>query len=371
MRLRRLRWGLVGAIGCAVAMPAQGRDPDKPSDEQLADEAERQANRAVQEGRMPEAAEDLRKAWGFYKDPRLVCNLGTIEVKMGRHRDASQSLSTCLRSIKRGDMKVLLPGYKRMLDEARAHVGELTVEANVPDAEVFVDGKGSGKLPLLDPIFLDPGSHVVEVKAPGYQPEVRLAVMTAGRHLIVRVRLEPMRVDVAPAPPDGAPNEPKPKEEAKSPVPAPLPVIPAPSAKAPARVSMPKAGAEPAREPVRAAVILGGFGLGLAGVGVGVAGLMAAGAARDEAKALTQAPTPNSNQCPGDTSDPCWAVYNAMDKAVGLTALGIAGITVAALGGSLVVYELVRSAPEGRTAGARVTVMAAPGGGALQVTGSF
>jgi hypothetical protein len=122
---------------------------------------------------------------------------------------------------------------------------------------------------------------------------------------------------------------------------------------------------------VRAAVILGGFGLGLAGVGVGVAGFMAAGAARDEAKALTQAPTPNSNQCPGDTNDPCWAVYNAMDKAVGLTALGVAGITVAALGGSLLVYELVRSAPEGRTAGARVTVMAAPGGGALQVTGSF
>jgi len=370
MRLRRLRWGLVGALGCAVAVPAQGRVG---SDEDRAREIEKQVTQALREGRKLDAAEGYREAWQIYKNPWYMCNIGGLETEMGRAREAAESLSACWRLLGPEDKKLVGPKVERMLNDARAKVGELTIEANVPGAEVVVDGKVSGTLPLKDPLFVEPGSHVVEVRAPGYQSDLRIAVLRAGASMIIPMRLEPMRVEVAPAPAERAPVEPKPSEGVKSPVPAPLPVrsSPSPSVKAPAPISMPKAGAEPERAPVRAAVIFTGFGLGVAGAAVGAAGFMAAGAARDEAKALTQAPTPNSNQCPGDTNDPCWAVYNAMDKAVGLTALGVAGITVAALGGSLLVYEFVRSAPEGRTAGARVSVMAAPGGGALQITGSF
>jgi hypothetical protein len=341
------------------------------SDEDRAREIERQVERAIREGRKLDAAEGYREAWRIYKNPWYMCELGGLETEMGRAREAAESLSTCLRLLTPEEKKLVGPKVERALNDARAKVGALTIETNVPNAEVVVDGKVSGTLPLKDPLFVEPGSHGVEVRAPGYQSDLRIAVLRAGASMIIPMRLEPTRVEVAPAPPERAPIEPKPSEGVKSPVPAPLPVRSSPSVKAPAPISMPKVGAEPAREPVRAAVIFTGFGLGVAGVGVGVAGLMAAGAARDEAKALTQAPTPNSNQCPGEADAPCWAVYNAMDKAVGYTTLGVVGITVAALGGSLLVYEFVRSAPEGRTAGARVSVRAAPGVGALQVTGSF
>jgi hypothetical protein len=341
------------------------------SDEDRAREIEKQVTQALREGRKLDAAEGYREAWQIYKNPWYMCNIGGLETEMGRAREAAESLSACWRLLGPEDKKLVGPKVERMLNDARAKVGELTIETNVPNAEVVVDGKVSGTLPLKDPLFVEPGSHVVEVRAPGYQSDLRIAVLRAGGSMIIPMRLEPMRVEVAPAPPERAPIEPKPSEGAKPPVPAPLPVRSSPSVKAPAPISMPKAGAEPERAPVRAAVIFTGFGLGVAGVGVGVAGLMAAGAARDEAKALTQPVSPISNECAAGGTDPCVAVYNAMDKAVGYTTLGVVGITVAALGGSLLVYEFVRSAPEGRTAGARVSVRAAPGGGSLQVTGSF
>jgi hypothetical protein len=368
MRWRKLRWCLAGALVCALAAPAQGRTG---SDEQRAREVERTARRAASEGRNEEAIERFRVAWELFKDPFFQCNLGGLEAHTGRARDAAQSLSMCLRLLKPEDKRVVGERPRRLLKEVRAQVGALTVEANVPDAEVVVDGKVVGKLPLPDPIFLDPGSHRVEVKAPGYESSTRVAVMNAGTSMLFRMRLEPMRVEVAPPPPELAPSEPaKEAKEAKSPIPAPAPVAPVVSAKASVLIPA-REGAEPPGAPARTVVILGGLGLGIAGAVVGTAGLMAAGAAREQAKAIAQPLGSSSTICKVEMNNPCLEVYDAMDKAVSLTAVGIVGIAVSTVGSALVVYELIQSGPKGRTATAHVTLVAAPGEGALRVTGSF
>ena len=366
MRWRKLRWCLAGALVCALAAPAQGRTG---SDEQRAREVERTARRAASEGRNEEAIERFRVAWELFKDPFFQCNLGGLEAHTGRARDAAQSLSMCLRLLKPEDKRVVGERPRRLLKEVRAQVGALTVEANVPDAEVVVDGKVVGKLPLPDPIFLDPGSHRVEVKAPGYESSTRVAVMNAGTSMLFRMRLEPMRVEVAPPPPELPPSEPA--KEAKSPIPALAPVAPVVSAKASVLTPAREGGAEPPRAPARTAVILGGLGLGIAGAVVGTAGLMAAGAAREQAKAIAQPLGSSSTNCAVKANNPCLEVYDTMGQAVSLTAVGIVGIAVSTVGGALVVYELIQSAPKGRTATAHVTLMAAPGEGALRVTGSF
>jgi hypothetical protein len=357
---------LAGVLVSALAAPAQGRTG---SDEQRAREVERTALRAAGEGRKEEAVERYRAAWALFKDPWFQCNLGGLEAEMGRARDATQSLSMCLRLLKPEDKQLVGEKAERILKEVRAQVGALTVEANVPDAEVAVDGKVVGKLPLPDPIFLDPGSHAVEVKAPGYQSDVKVAVMRAGTSMLIRMRLDPMRVEVAPPPPERAPSEPA--KEAKSPIPAPAPVAPVVSAKASVLIPAREEGAEPPRAPARTVVILGGLGLGIAGAVVGTAGLMAAGAAREQAKAIAQPLGSSSTICKVEMNNPCLEVYDAMDKAVSLTAVGIVGIAVSTVGSALVVYELIQSGPKGRTATAHVTLVAAPGEGALRVTGSF
>jgi hypothetical protein len=342
--------------------------PDR-SDEQRARVIERQARNAYEQGRNEEAVERFRAAWEVYKSPWFMCERGRIEAEMDRARDAAQSLSACLRLLKPADKLAVGRKIERTLAEMRARVGALVVDANVPDAEVLVDGKVIGNLPMPDPIFVEPGSHRVEVTASGYASDMRVAVLHAGTSIHIPMRLEPMRVEVAPPLPERGPIEPK--EGARSPIPAPLPVLPAPSAKAPVSIPMRDQVVEPARAPMRGAVILGGFGLGVVGAAVGAVGFMAAGAARSAADANAHPLHPTSDICAGGANDPCRKVYDTMTKAVTFTALGIAGLTVSAAGGGLVIYELTRAAPNGTTTNARVAVKIAPSEGALTLVGRF
>jgi hypothetical protein len=375
MRWKRGRWCFVGALACALACalagPAEGRIPAL-SDEERASEANAQAVVALREGRKEDAVERFRAAWALFKDPWIMCNLGGLEAEMGRARDAAQSLSTCLRFMEPKDKQVIGKKVERELSKVRARVGSLTVEANVPDAEVVVDGNVVGKLPLADPIFVDPGSHGVEVKAPGYEPDAKVAVLHAGSSMRIQMRLEPMRTEVAPVTQDRAPQEPKREAESPQDAPRTAPVLsPVLAPKAEAAVADSRGSAQPAKAPVRAAVILTGFGLGLAGAVAGTAGLMAGVASREEAKAQARALVEAPKECTGATSDPCVRLDEAIDRSGTLTAVGIAGLALSAAGGAMIVYELVRSAPQGETTNMQVSLKAAPHGGVLNVTGSF
>jgi hypothetical protein len=351
-----------------LATPAEGRLPDG-SDEQRAHEISRQARNALRDGRKDIAAERLREAWEVFKNPWYMCDLGGVYMDMGRVSEAAQSLSACLRLMKPKDQKFVRPKVERALKDARSKVGVLTVDANVPDAEVFVDGKATGKLPLEDPIFLDPGSHEVEVKAPGYLSDIRMAVLTAGTSLRIRMRLDPMRVEVAPPAQERAPREPE--KDVQPTKPATMPPVPPVVVNAPVPMRLPERAAEPARAPVRGAVIITGFGLGVAGAVIGTAGFMAAGTAGEEAKAMYRDLAGSAAQCAPGAPGPCKGAEEKIDTSRALTALGVGGFAVSALGGALLVYEFVQSDRQGGKPAARITVEPTRGGGLLTVTGGF
>ena len=107
------------------------------------------------------------------------------------------------------------------------------------------------------------------------------------------------------------------------------------------------------------------------GAVAGTAGLMAAGAAREEAKTLTRALTESSVQCANGAPNPCQDVDAAVNKVMAFTAIGAGGIAISAIGGTLVIYELVRTAPQEHQTSTRIAVTVAPGGGALKVAGSI
>jgi hypothetical protein len=355
MRRRQLRWCWAGVLGCALVASADAA-AFTGSDEERAREAYKEARRARNAERFDEAVVRFREAWSLYKDPWFMCELGGLEARMGKARDAAEDLTLCLRLLNPDDKKAMGKELERALTKMRAQVGAIKVETNVPRAEVAINGTVMATLPLQDPIF------VTEVRAPGYEPATRMAVMPAGSSILMRLRLEPMRAELAP-PLEPAPLEPK--KEAKQPA----PVL---ATKAPVPVPAPSRVAEPARAPVRAAVILGGLGLSIAGATVGGAGLVAGDTAREEAKTMTRELSENPTTCyVSGPDDPCQKIYDKMDKAILLTGVGIGAVAVSAVGASLIIYELVRSAPQGKTANTQVAVVPAPGGGALKITGSF
>jgi len=152
------------------------------------------------------------------------------------------------------------------------------------------------------------------------------------------------------------------------PNPAPPPPV---IAKAPAPMRLPERAAEPARVPVRGAVIFTGFGLGVAGAVVGTAGFLTGNAAGDEAKEMYRALAGGHAKCTREEPGPCKDAEDKSDMARVLTAVGVAGFAASAVGGALIVYEFSRSDSEGRKVTAGLSVEPTPGGGALKITGGF
>lgn len=124
---------------------------------------------------------------------QIAGSLGHTECALGRYRDAAEHLAIYLRESR--DLPGADPRDRLMLaldlDKSRAHIGVLTVTAQPAGAEVLVDGAVVGRAPLADPVFVEPGRHVVEVRAPGAPSATETRELAPGKAAEVRVRLVP------------------------------------------------------------------------------------------------------------------------------------------------------------------------------------
>ncbi len=71
-----------------------------------------------------------------------------------------------------------------------AVAGFLSVTADVPDAQVFLDGSPLGTAPLTE-VLLPPGNHEVAVRKEGHRPDVQRLAVRAGKEYQINARLEP------------------------------------------------------------------------------------------------------------------------------------------------------------------------------------
>src|SRR5688572_25854873 len=114
MRRRQLRWCWAGVLGCALVAAADAA-AFTDSDEERAREVEKKAIRAIRAGKEDEAVERFREAWGLYRDPWFMCEIGGIEARMGKDRDAAEDLAMCLRLLNPEDKKAMGKEFERTL----------------------------------------------------------------------------------------------------------------------------------------------------------------------------------------------------------------------------------------------------------------
>ncbi|APR85896.1 Dihydrolipoamide acetyltransferase [Minicystis rosea] len=129
---------------------------------------------------------------------QIAGSLGHVEMMLGRHRDAAEHLSMFLRESR--DLPNADPRDRVMLtqelERARARIGVVNVSVDRAGAEVFVDGASVGKAPLADPVFVEPGKHLIEIKMDGYEPQLSAREMAPGATADLKLTLVP----AAPAP---------------------------------------------------------------------------------------------------------------------------------------------------------------------------
>ena len=147
-------------------------------------------------------------SWAIKEHYQIAGNLGACSMKLERYRDAAKFITIFLRELPKGETPDSRTSAEADLAVAAKKVGVVRLsifEAAMPPS-VWIDGQLEGLAPLPDPIFVNPGHHLLEVRLDNGTKERREIDAKAGETQDVRIELPP-----------GAPG----------PVNTPLPLIPA------------------------------------------------------------------------------------------------------------------------------------------------
>jgi hypothetical protein len=156
-------WSLVPKTSAAQTepgpMPTRAGEAERDQARHLYDEAIQYGKR----GDYRKAKASLSAAWALLKSWEIAVNLGSAEMRLGQYRDAAEHLAWGIRdgALKEGETYGPLVKAKTLLTEAAAHVGQVKLLADEPGASIYVDDDVVGKSPLVDPLYLDPGTHVI------------------------------------------------------------------------------------------------------------------------------------------------------------------------------------------------------------------
>lgn len=142
----------------------------------------------------------FQKAYELARTPRTAGQLGLAELAAGYPVEAAEHLSAALQT----PNDPSIGKFRKMLTDAltlaRSQIGELAVEGGPVGAEVVVDGRAVGVLPLPAPFKLAARSAEVVVRAPGYEPHRELVTIAGGQRHALTVNLEKIEKPVEPPP---------------------------------------------------------------------------------------------------------------------------------------------------------------------------
>lgn len=137
----------------------------------------------------PKAIEALGEAWSLKQHYQIAANLGRAEFMAGKHWDAAGHLRFFLREAPPTVSAEEKKKAQEMFEKALTRVGSVTIQVNVPGAEVLVDGKPVGRAPLAEPVFVEPGTRAIEARHPGYNPARESADVAQGTAPTIRLQL--------------------------------------------------------------------------------------------------------------------------------------------------------------------------------------
>jgi hypothetical protein len=102
------------------------------------------------------------QAYALKKHPAVLLNLAQSELRSNHERDAAEHFAIYLREATDASAPER-EAAQAGLAAAKLVVGEVQVAADA-GGEVFVDGRSQGIAPLPGPIYLDAGTHTLELK---------------------------------------------------------------------------------------------------------------------------------------------------------------------------------------------------------------
>jgi hypothetical protein len=178
---------------------AQAAAPSDAGDEQAKAKAQvllKEGTAMFDGGDAEGALARFEAAYQLYPSPKLQFDIGQADRELGRPADAIAAFERFL-ALTRDPAPDLVSEAKSAIADLRSRVGQLNVKGGPAGADVAIDGKPVGKLPLARPVLVAPGRHVVRVQQAGYAP-VTVTVSQAETQTIVLVATGPRPIRAEP-----------------------------------------------------------------------------------------------------------------------------------------------------------------------------
>jgi tetratricopeptide (TPR) repeat protein len=189
--------------GRALAHPPPFVDAES---EQRAADFLRKGNSLSREGKIPEAIEAYAASFENEETYPVAANLGSLELALGRYRDAAEHLAFAIRRCPPDASPATKEALAQRLAQAKEHVGALEIHVGIDNAEVTLDDKAIDWLDLRNEIFISPGVHTIAATRAGYSADRKTVEVKAGTR--IDVELVPAALPSAPsAPPATLPAE--------------------------------------------------------------------------------------------------------------------------------------------------------------------
>jgi hypothetical protein len=170
-------------LGVALSWSGSARAADPaplPSPSDQAAQHYQRGNAAFEQKKWPEAEEAYLKAWQLSRTFDVAANLGLVELRLGKMRQAAEYLAYSLRNAPPSSKPAQREATQRFLDEAKAKIGVVRLRLNVSGARVSVNGHPA----VLDSppyeVFADPGAATIEAKSDGYEDTRTTVQVKAG-----------------------------------------------------------------------------------------------------------------------------------------------------------------------------------------------
>lgn len=211
---RLLASALVLGACVLVSQAARAQAPEDPTATAAARERFKEGVAYFDQKQYEKARAAFVQAYALRKHPAVLLNLAQSELRSNHERDAAEHFSSYLREATEASA-VEREAAQSGLASAKQVVGEITVTADA-GGEVFVDGASKGIAPLPGPLYVEPGSHTLELKK-GERSSSQSVSIKAGETKEAKLALGTER---APAAAAGGPT-PAPSGDAPSSEPAP------------------------------------------------------------------------------------------------------------------------------------------------------
>lgn len=185
MFVRCLRESLSAALIAAVIVAVES-EPCIADNSQIAKQKFEEGVKAIEKEDYPGALAAFEESYSLVPKASVLFNIGMCQKALYKYVESISSFKKYLKEV--GENAEV----SKALNEMERLVGKLVVLDSPNGAEVFVDDRQMGVVPLGGPLLVNPGQHALRVSKDGFQAFRQEVKVNSGGETSVKVELVPI-----------------------------------------------------------------------------------------------------------------------------------------------------------------------------------